>query len=171
MVLSSSEAKQEYFLTAADLAEVPRQTLYGGFGTGRAMYLFDEDDLEAAALAKHGEIDLAKKRAARQKREENKRKRAVATAEAEAAVLVAYPALAAKKQRQEAKDSKLRERNLRIVGKPWELTITAPERVAGTKAELVIGNMPPTGWPGERNYMLMYWNSIIYLTFAQQYIL
>mmetsp|Transcript_15229 Transcript_15229/g.33134 ORF Transcript_15229/g.33134 Transcript_15229/m.33134 type:complete len:251 (+) Transcript_15229:288-1040(+) len=149
MVLSSAEAKKEYFLSADDLSEVPRETLYGGFGTGRAMYIFNEDDLEAAALAKHGEMGLAKKRAARQKREENKRKRAVAAAETEAAMLAANPALEAKKQRLEIKAAKVRERNLRIVGKPWELTITAPQRVAGTKAELVIGNMPPTGWPGE----------------------
>lgn len=142
MPLSSAEAKKEYFLTADDLRAVPRETLSFGFGTGRPMNVFDDADLEAAAIAKHGIAGLAKKRAARQKREENKRKRDESAAAVEAPL---------KKQEREAKAAMVRERNMRIVGEPWDLIITSPESVAGTKAELVIGSMPPTGWPGESN--------------------
>lgn len=152
MVLSSAEAKKEYFLAADDLHALPKQSLYGGFGTGRAMNLFDESDLEAAAIAKHGEAGLAKKRAAREKREGNKRKRAEAAEEAEEAELAADPKLAAKKQARDAEAAEVKERNMRIVGKPsWDLTITSPESVVGTKAALLIGRLPPTGWPGESN--------------------
>lgn len=72
--------------------------------------------------------ELAKKRAAREKRENNKRKR--------------DEELAA------AMDPTVVERNEKIVGK-WDLEIRSPERCAGTKAELVFGCPPPTGWPGK----------------------
>jgi hypothetical protein len=92
------------------------------------MKAYEEEELEAAALAKYGKEELAKKRAAREKRENNKRKR--------------DEELAA------AMDPTVVERNEKIVGK-WDLEIRSPERCAGTKAELVFGCLPPTGWPGE----------------------
>jgi hypothetical protein len=115
-------------LTTDDLQDVPYETVSFGFGTGRPMKVFDEEDLEAAAIAKHGKEELAKKRAAREKRENNKRKRDEALAT--------------------ATDPAVEERNQKIIGK-WDLEITSPERCAGTKAELVFGCLPPTGWPGK----------------------
>lgn len=47
-----------------------------------------------------------------------------------------------------AMDPTVVEKNKKIVGK-WDLEIRSPERCAGTKAELVFGCLPPTGWPGE----------------------
>jgi hypothetical protein len=131
------KAKKEFFLTADDLRDLPAESLSFGFGTGRPMKLYSEEDLEAAAVAKHGREGLAKKRGMRKKRESNKRKR-----EEEAAAVV-DPEEAAEKQR-------VTERNLKIVGRKWDLVITSPERAAGTKAELVFGCLPPTGWPGEQ---------------------
>ena len=126
---STAEAKKEFFLTTDDLRDLPKQSIYCGFGTGPPMKVYDENDLEEAALSKHGRAGLAKKRAAREKRESNKRKR-----EEEAAAAV---------------DPAVAERNAKIVGRKWDLQITSPESVAGTKAELVFGCLPPTGWPGK----------------------
>ena len=124
------------------------------------MWLFAETDLEAASVAKHGAAGYAKKVAARQKREANKRKRDESAAVAKENVanvrqeeLAADPALAkreaAKKQRQDAKAAVVKKRNLRIVGKPWNLVIVTPTSVAGTKATLELKQLPPDGWPGD----------------------
>jgi hypothetical protein len=124
------------------------------------MWLFAETDLEAASVAKHGAAGYAKKVAARQKREANKRKRDESAAVAKENVanvhqeeLAADPALAkreaAKKQRQDAKAAVVKSRNLRIVGKPWNLVIVTPASVAGTKATLELKQLPPDGWPGD----------------------
>ena len=126
---STAEAKKEFFLTTDDLRDLPKQSIYCGFGTGPPMKVYNENDLEEAALSKHGRAGLAKKRAAREKRESNKRKR-----EEEAAAAV---------------DPAVAKRNAKIVGRKWDLQITSPESVAGTKAELVFGCLPPTGWPGK----------------------
>lgn len=126
---STAEAKKEFFLTSDDLHDLPKQSIYCGFGTGAPMKVYDENDLEEAAVSKHGREGLAKKRAAREKRESNKRKR-----EEEAAAAI---------------DPAVAERNMKIVGPKWDLQITSPESVAGTKAELVFGCLPPTGWPGK----------------------
>lgn len=136
MSYSSAEAKKEFFLTTDDLRDLPMESVYMGFGTGPPTKVYFEEDLEAAAIAKHGKEGLAKKRASREKRESNKRKR-----EEEAAAAI-DPAVVAEKER-------IIERNMKIVGKKWDLEITSPERVAGTKAELKFGCLPPTGWPGK----------------------
>ena len=71
--LSAAEAKKEYFLAPADLADLPHQSR-GGFGCGNTK-LYSESLLEVTALRKHGHAGLAAKREKREKREENKRKR------------------------------------------------------------------------------------------------
>ena len=145
MVLSTAEAKKEYFLTASDLHDLPHKTFYGGFGTGRAMNIYNEDDLKRKAIEKHGEAGYAKKVSAREKREANKRKRAEDEARAEEEMLASNPALAAKKQREEDKKVENSKRNAKIQGKPWKLVITSPEEFEGTKAELVFRDFPPIG--------------------------
>ena len=118
MSLTTAEAKKLFFLTADDLHALPRTTLYGGFGTGRASYLFNENDLEAAAIAKHGEAGYAKKVAARQKRLDNKRRRDEEAAAAEASFLKSNPDIAAKKRKQEENVKKLVDRNRKILRRP-----------------------------------------------------
>lgn len=150
MSLTTVEAKKLYFLTADDLHALPRTTLYGGFGTGRASYLFNETDLEAAAIAKYGEAGYAKKVAARQKRLDNKRRRDEEAAATEVSFLKSNPDIAAKKRKQEENAKKLVERNRKIQGeKPWNLVMTSPESVAGTEAVLMMKDFPPIGWPGK----------------------
>lgn len=145
MVLSSAEAKKEYFLTTSDLHELPHNTFYGGFGTGRATNTYNESDLERKAIEKHGHDGYAKKVAARQKREANKRKREEDAVRAEEEMLKSNPALAAKKQREEDGKVENSKRNAKIQGKPWKLVLTSPEEVEGTKAELVFRDFPPIG--------------------------
>lgn len=145
MVLSTAEAKKEYFLTTSDLHDLPYETLYAGFGTGRATNVYSEEDLERKAIDKHGQAGYAKKVAARRKRAENKRKREEDAARAEADALAANPALAAKKRQEEEARGENRERNMRIQGRPWKLVMTGPEGVAGTKAELAFRDFPPLG--------------------------
>lgn len=154
--LSSKEAKQEYFLTAKDLKSLPRETLYLGFACGRATWLFDPSDLEAAAIAKYGKETFAKKLAARQKRENNKRKREAAAEAAEAeqekrrqAAIAANPVLAKQETTKKQKQGTLLRRNKEIVGPHWGLTMLSPERVAGTEASLFIGSFQLCGLPGE----------------------
>ena len=152
MSFTTVEAKKLFFLTADDLHALPRTTLYGGFGTGRASYLFNETDLEAAAIAKYGETGYARKVAARQKRLDNKRRRDEEAAAAEASFLKSNPDVAAKKRKQEENAKKLVEQNKKIQGeKPWNLVIISPESVAGTKAVLMMKDFPPIGWPGKKS--------------------
>ena len=106
MSLTTAEAKKLFFL-------------YGGFGTGRASYLFNEDDLKAAAIAKHGEAGYAKKVASRQKGLDNKRRRDdEEAATAEASFLKSNPDVAAKKRKQEENVKKLVDRNRKILRRP-----------------------------------------------------
>lgn len=156
MLFSTVEAKQTYFLNADDLKFLPRETSYGGFGTGRAMNFFREEDLLQAAIAKYGEEGYAKKKAARTKRQENKRKREEAQEAAEIekenqhqAELLTNPKLAKKEAAAKQKAATILKRNEKVAGEPWNLTIVSPENVAGTKATLQIKSLPPTGWPGE----------------------
>ena len=155
--LSSKEAKQEYFLNADDLKGLPRETLYGGFATGRATWFYRPQDLRKAAIAKHGEEGYKKKLVARAKRVENKRKREEAKAAAEVdkenqrqAAIAADPNLAEKERRKKQKADEILQRNRKITGGVWQLTITEPERVAGTDdATLQIKELPPMGIPGD----------------------
>ena len=154
--LLSKEAKQQYFLNADDLKGLPRETLYDEFGTGRPMWMYRHLDLRKAAIAKYGEEGYAKKVAARTKRLENKRKREEAQAAAEVekenqrqAAIAADPKLAEKERRKKQKADEILQRNLRIAGGVWELTITEPESVAGTDATLQIKELPPMGIPGD----------------------
>ena len=86
--LSAAEAKAKYFLTPADLAGL-RFFSAGVWGAGNTK-LYDENDVQAAAIAKHGVEGLVKKVEAREKREDKKRKRAE-EAEAAEAQLAAHP--------------------------------------------------------------------------------
>jgi hypothetical protein len=161
-MLSTIEAKKEFFLTAKDLRQVPRETFYLGFGTGRASYSFNTKDLEEAAIAKYGAEGFTKKIAAREKRLANKRKRMedeeAAAEEAERkrqAAIAANPELQQKEEeRKKAEAMKKKElddrieRNQALTGVNWELTITKPKRVEGTKASLYIAFLPPDGFPG-----------------------
>ena len=63
------------FLTTDDLIDLPRRSQKAMFGCGRGSTFYREEDLQAAAIRTHGMAGLAKKRAAREKREDNKRKR------------------------------------------------------------------------------------------------
>lgn len=78
--LPSTEAKKEYFLDTKDLAHLPYESEYGGFGCGRATKWFKMDLLERVAEAKHGAAGLAKKRAQRKKRQEKQRQKELAAA-------------------------------------------------------------------------------------------
>lgn len=85
--LTAAEAKKEYFLGTDDLQSVRFHTDPNhGFGCGRPVKWYTIETIQAAALRKHGEAGLAKKRAARAKRDENKRKKEEAAAAAEQAL-------------------------------------------------------------------------------------
>ena len=71
-LLSTAEAKTNFFLTPADLKEIPFRRP-GGWGFGQ-MKLYERSDLMAAALRKHGEEGLAKKREKMKQKIEKKRK-------------------------------------------------------------------------------------------------
>jgi hypothetical protein len=64
--VTSKTAKEEFFLTPADLRELPRDT-GGGWGCGGARF-YRLDDLKAAALRKYGEEGLKRKREAKKER-------------------------------------------------------------------------------------------------------
>jgi hypothetical protein len=136
---SSAEAKKEFFLTADDLRDLPAESLSFGFGTGRPMKLYSEEDLEAAAVAKHGREGLAKKGGMRKKRESNKRKRK------EEATAIVDPEEATEKQR-------VTERNLKIVGRKWDLVITSPERL-GQRRSLFSGAFLPQGGQVSKSFL------------------
>ena len=74
-LLGSKEAKQEYFLKAEDLRDLPRETLYFGFASGRASWYYSPKDLHAASIKRHGEAGYLKKVASRKKRLANKKRK------------------------------------------------------------------------------------------------
>ena len=100
--LSAAEAKKEYFLAPADLADLPHQSR-GGFGCGNTK-LYSESLLEVTALRKHGHAGLAAKREKREKREENKRKREAEAERAAEELLAPSSSSASKKQKARSDD-------------------------------------------------------------------
>lgn len=74
-LMRTTDAKKEYFLDSKDFDSIPCIREKGFFGCGGSTFWFRKDDLEKAALSKHGEDVLKKKREARAKRNESKRRR------------------------------------------------------------------------------------------------
>lgn len=74
-IMSSKEAKQEYFLTTQDLWNVRYQSIGGGIGCGAPMKIYKHDDLIEVALATHGRSGLEQKLQARYKRQAKKEQR------------------------------------------------------------------------------------------------
>ena len=74
-LMRTTDAKKEYFLESKDFDRIPCFVQKGFFGCGGSTYWFRKDDLEKAALQKHGEDVLKKKRESREKRNEKKRQR------------------------------------------------------------------------------------------------
>lgn len=63
--VDTKTAKEQYFLTTADLSRLPYES--GGWGYGRARF-YDPADLKELALEKYGEQGLMAKRQARQQK-------------------------------------------------------------------------------------------------------
>ena len=95
--LASAEAKRQYFLTPDDLLDLHYESFGGGIGCGAPRKYYTITDLQARSLRKHGEAGLAKKVAARNKRESNKRQRQEEAASFEADLLNGGGAPAPKK--------------------------------------------------------------------------
>ena len=75
-MVSTKEAKKDYFLTTDDLHCLPCSHIgYMGFGCGPPMKCYNHDDLVEKSLSKHGRDGVVKKLEARRKREMNKRLR------------------------------------------------------------------------------------------------
>jgi hypothetical protein len=72
-MVSSKEAKKEYFLTASDLATLFYEPVGGGVGIGSATKYYIHRHLVNRSLRKHGMAGVVKKLEARNKREEKKR--------------------------------------------------------------------------------------------------
>lgn len=87
-VVSSTHAKQQYFLTPADLAKLPCSLIGGGLGCGAPSRWYRPSDLQEAAHRKHGSMGLQIKQAMRLRRESIKRARKEA---ADAALLELAP--------------------------------------------------------------------------------
>jgi len=83
--INTKDAKTFYFLAPADLAKLCSKKWGGGIGCGSPTKFYLQADLEQAALLKHGQAGLDKKRAARAKREANKRKKEADAADAQRA--------------------------------------------------------------------------------------
>jgi hypothetical protein len=81
--ISTSDAKQQFFLDGRDLTALSFKKIGGGFGCGAARRFYQNADCLRAAEAKHGRDGLVRKREARVKREANKRKREEVAADAE----------------------------------------------------------------------------------------
>ena len=71
-VVSTATAKKEWFLSAAQLSQVAKTGGGAMWGAGRFPTFYSVKDLERVALKVHGAAGLAKKRAAREKRQANK---------------------------------------------------------------------------------------------------
>lgn len=63
--VDTKTAKEQYFLTTADLSRLPYES--GGWGCGRARF-YHPADLKELALEKYGEQGLMAKRQARQQK-------------------------------------------------------------------------------------------------------
>ena len=79
-MVSSKDAKKEYFLTASDLSTLMMCSVGGGFlpgliSTGPPTKYYLHEDLVNRSLRKHGMTGVVKKLEARSKREEKKRMR------------------------------------------------------------------------------------------------
>jgi len=72
-MVSSAEAKKEYFLTASDLATLFYEPVGGGVGIGSATKYYIHRYLVQTSLRKHGIDGVVKKLEAKHKREEKKR--------------------------------------------------------------------------------------------------
>lgn len=73
-MVSTKEAKKDYFLTTDDLKYLECTHLgYMGFGCGPPMKCYTHDDLVEKSISKHGKAGVVKKLEARRKREMNKR--------------------------------------------------------------------------------------------------
>ena len=81
-LVSTSDAKAAYFLTPDDLRLLRCHERGGGFGCGAPSKFYESQQLEAAAIQKHGRAGYEAKLAARQKREGKKRQREAEAAEA-----------------------------------------------------------------------------------------
>ena len=74
-MVSTKEAKKEYFLTTADLATLSYESYGGGIGCGPPTKCYVHKDLVKTSVRKHGRAGVVKKLEARNKREEKKRKK------------------------------------------------------------------------------------------------
>jgi len=74
-MVSTKEAKKEYFLTTADLATLSYESYGGGIGCGPPTKCYLHKDLVKTSVRKHGRAGVVKKLEARNKREEKKRKK------------------------------------------------------------------------------------------------
>lgn len=74
-MVSTKDAKKDYFLTTDDLAGLPCYKFGGGIGCGPPMKCYKHDDLVAESLSLHGRAGVTKKLEARHKREMNKRRK------------------------------------------------------------------------------------------------
>jgi len=72
-MVSTKEAKKEYFLTTADLATLSYESYGGGIGCGPPTKCYLHKDLVKTSVRKHGRAGVVKKLEARNKREEKKR--------------------------------------------------------------------------------------------------
>jgi hypothetical protein len=71
-VVSATVAKRDWFLKSSDLATLPRTGGGAAWGVGRFPTTYSTKDLDCLALRTHGVFGLARKKAARAKRLENK---------------------------------------------------------------------------------------------------
>ena len=152
--IGSKEAKSRFWLRPEDLQELPRQTAYGGFASGRASYTYQESDLLAAAHAKHGKATFEKKTAAREKRAAKKREREEASAAA-AARGEPDPVAAKKKKQKLVPKKDYEDLNARTLGladnvkRTWDVVLTKPLSFAGSTGTLTINN----DYDGDISYM------------------
>lgn len=85
--ITSADAKKEYFLDTKDLAQLPYESEYNGFGRGPPTKWYKMDLLELKATNKHGAAGLAKKRDQRRRRQEKQHQKELKAAEAQQALL------------------------------------------------------------------------------------
>jgi hypothetical protein len=70
--ISTTDAKQRFFLEGRDLAALEVKKVGGGIGCGGARRYYRDSECMRAAVEKYGEDGLTRKREARAKREANK---------------------------------------------------------------------------------------------------
>lgn len=128
----ATDAKKEFFLSTGDLALLPCFRP-GGWGAGHTRF-YAASDLEAFALRKFGAAGLAKKRAARVKREERKLEKE-ATAAAHFASLVGGGEAEDESEEEEEENAASGGAGARASGKPAAAALVDDAEVESLRRE------------------------------------